>query len=253
MEQQQRFWGSASLLGLCVFLASGFSFDSLAIPNMWVVFGLITAAAWVYARQDDAQIRYPYDKRLKMDRPVIVTIIIVALVFLLLCCLCLAVVLVGGVFYSWNVQLPPQTEFSWNSAPSATPVVVRPSPQATLPAEPTLQSDPNSGTVDALPPVQVDGAHETLKTLTDTIVPINDPYSITKRLEGKQDIPPTLDPPVAPFQMGAKKSFWVSNTDTNENFQVPATLRYITDHSYFWIEDGLSYKREGPARPGRDF
>ena len=53
MEQQQRFWGSASLLGLCVFLASGFSFDSLAIPNMWVVFGLITAAAWVYARQDD--------------------------------------------------------------------------------------------------------------------------------------------------------------------------------------------------------
>ena len=179
-----------------------------------------------------------------MDRPVIVTIIIVALVFLLLCCLCLAVVLVGGVFYSWNVQLPPQTEFSWNSAPSATPVVVRPSPQATLPAEPTLQSDPNSGTVDALPPVQVDGAHETLKTLTDTIVPINDPYSITKRLEGKQDIPPTLDPPVAPFQMGAKKSFWVSNTDTNENFQVPATLRYITDHSYFWIEDGLSYKEK---------
>jgi hypothetical protein len=53
MEQQQHFWGSASLLGLCVFLASGFSFDSLAIPNMWVVFGLITAAAWVYARQDN--------------------------------------------------------------------------------------------------------------------------------------------------------------------------------------------------------
>ncbi len=51
-----------------------------------------------------------------MDRPVLVTIIIIALVFLLLCCLCLAVVLVGGALYSWNVQLPPQTEFSWNSA-----------------------------------------------------------------------------------------------------------------------------------------
>ncbi len=121
---------------------------------------------------------------------------------------------------------------------------MRPSPQATLPAEPTLESDPNSGTVDALPPAQADGAHETLKTLTDTIVPINDPYSITERLEGKQDIPTTLDPPVAPFQLGAKKTFWASNTDTNENFQVPATLRYITDHSYFWIEDGLSYKEK---------
>ena len=179
-----------------------------------------------------------------MDRPVLVTIIIVALVFLLLCCLCLAAVLVGGVLFSWNLQLPPQTEFSWNSEASATPVVVRPSPQATLPAEPSQESDPNSGTVDAIPPVEVDGAHETLNTLTDTTVPINDPYSITERLEGKQDIPPTLDPPIAPFQLGAKKSFWASNTDTNENFQVPATLRYITDHSYFWIEDGLSYKEK---------
>jgi O-antigen ligase len=52
-EQQQRFWGTASLLGLCVFLAAGFSFDSLAIPNMWVVFGLITAAAWVFTRQEE--------------------------------------------------------------------------------------------------------------------------------------------------------------------------------------------------------
>jgi len=60
-EQQQRFWGTASLLGLCVFLAAGFSFDSLAIPNMWVVFGLITAAAWVYARQEESADQPPPD------------------------------------------------------------------------------------------------------------------------------------------------------------------------------------------------
>jgi hypothetical protein len=178
-----------------------------------------------------------------MDRPVLVTVIIIALVFLLLCCLCLAAVLVGGALFSWNLQLPPQTEFSWNSELTPTPVVVRPSPQATLPAESTLESEANSN-VEVVPLVELDDAQETLKTLSDTIVPINDLYSIAERLEGKEDIPPTLEPPIAPFQLGAKKSFWALDTDTNENFQVPATLRYITDHSYFWIEDGLAYKEK---------
>jgi hypothetical protein len=41
--------------------------------------------------------------------------------------------------------------------------------------------------------------------------------------------------------VGDQQSFWVSNTDTNENFQVRATLRYITDHAYFWIENGVDY------------
>ncbi len=60
-QQQPRFWGVASLLGLCAFLAAGFSFDSLAIPNMWVVFGLTTAAAWVYARQEEPAKDLPSD------------------------------------------------------------------------------------------------------------------------------------------------------------------------------------------------
>jgi hypothetical protein len=121
---------------------------------------------------------------------------------------------------------------------------VRPSPQATSPVEATQESQTNSNAVDIPPAITLEASQETLNTLTDTIVPINDAYSISERLEGKQDIPPTLDPPVAPFQLGARKSFWASNTDTNENFQVPATLHYITDHSYFWIQDGLSYKEK---------
>jgi O-antigen ligase len=43
-----RFWGVAGLLGLIAFLMVAFSFDSFAIPNMWVVFGFITAAARLY-------------------------------------------------------------------------------------------------------------------------------------------------------------------------------------------------------------
>ncbi|MBC8331657.1 MAG: O-antigen ligase family protein [Anaerolineae bacterium] len=48
-EREPRYWGLAGLLSLVVFLGVGFSVDSFAIPNMWVVFGLITASVQVYA------------------------------------------------------------------------------------------------------------------------------------------------------------------------------------------------------------
>ena len=38
------YWGMAGLLALIAFAVAAFSFDSFAIPNMWVIFGLITAA-----------------------------------------------------------------------------------------------------------------------------------------------------------------------------------------------------------------
>ncbi len=50
-DPDQRAWGTAGLLGVFAFVLSAFSFDSFALPNMWVVFGLITAAAWVYLPQ----------------------------------------------------------------------------------------------------------------------------------------------------------------------------------------------------------
>lgn len=44
-QNEQKYWGLAALLALIVFAFLIFSFDSFALPNMWVVFGLITAAA----------------------------------------------------------------------------------------------------------------------------------------------------------------------------------------------------------------
>ena len=49
-DREQKFWGRASLLGLVAFVVSAVSFDSFAIPNMWVVFGLTTSAAWIFSR-----------------------------------------------------------------------------------------------------------------------------------------------------------------------------------------------------------
>lgn len=44
-EKDQKFWGTGGILAIFVFAFLIFSFDSLALPNMWIVFGLITAAA----------------------------------------------------------------------------------------------------------------------------------------------------------------------------------------------------------------
>lgn len=86
------------------------------------------------------------------------------------------------------------------------------------------------------------GALESLQTLNNEIVPVNDPVDLAERLQGKLNIPDTLPDPNMPYEIGDKQTFWVSNTDTTNNFQVTAVLRYIGDHMYFWIEEGVQYR-----------
>jgi len=43
-----QYWNTAGLCGLIAFLLSAFTFDSFAIPNMWIIFGMIAATSRVY-------------------------------------------------------------------------------------------------------------------------------------------------------------------------------------------------------------
>ncbi len=54
MGPEEQFWGIGGVLALIVFSILIFTFDSFAIPNMWIVFGLITSAAHL--------INLPFDK-----------------------------------------------------------------------------------------------------------------------------------------------------------------------------------------------
>ncbi len=51
-NKEVKFWGIGGLLGIIAFGLIAFSFDSFAIPNMWVVFGLITAAMRLARRKN---------------------------------------------------------------------------------------------------------------------------------------------------------------------------------------------------------
>lgn len=110
---------------------------------------------------------------------------------------------------------------------------------------PFVTPSPEETAIPAITPMSEEellGAQESLDTLNSEIVPVNDPIDLAERLQGKSDIPDTLPDPDMPYQVGDKKTFWVSNTDTTDNFQVDTVLRYVGDHLYFWIEEGVDYQ-----------
>jgi hypothetical protein len=117
-----------------------------------------------------------------------------------------------------------------NNPPTSTPVVLRPT------------HEPSSSQTGA--DQRIVAGNETLNSLKNSEIPVNDLRDLAKRLEGKQNIPLTVAPPVTSFNIGSQQNFWVSNVDTNDYFQISATLQYITDHVYFWIQEDVPYEPE---------
>jgi len=146
------------------------------------------------------------------------------LVFVVLICLCCCTILVlcGAAL-------------ALLSGPIIPPIVISPMPFVTRDPTPTV----------VVPRLPVENVPlDTRLLLENTEVPINDPPDLACRLQDKCNIPATLPPPVAPRQVGEQEAFWAFNQDTNTNFQVTATLRYVTDHLYFWVQDDVRYNKD---------
>jgi O-antigen ligase len=58
-EKEWQYWGTASLCGLIAFALSALTFDSFVIPDMWVIFGLITAAIRVATHENQPTVPSP--------------------------------------------------------------------------------------------------------------------------------------------------------------------------------------------------
>ena len=143
------------------------------------------------------------------------TWIIVGAGVAILCCACLVLAMLGAglLFY-----LLEQGESSHGGTPSQA------LPQPTI----AVSRPP----VESLSP-------DTAEALRTTLVPDSDAYSLACRLQGICNVPRTVAAPLTPLKIGDRRKFWVLNSDTSANFQVPTTLRYITPHSYFWLQDGV--------------
>lgn len=112
-----------------------------------------------------------------------------------------------------------------------------------LPNEPIFPADDGTATpVPELTRPPVDSiSSETLGKLETTIVPPNQPKELACRLEGKCNIPDVMATSASPRVIGDTGGFWVTNVETNKNTKVNASLRYITPHVYFWVQDGVTY------------
>jgi len=150
------------------------------------------------------------------------TIIVIVVV---LSCLCISLLVLGGSAYYFvrkNLNANPTLHVPGQANQGSTeqpPVGVTRPPVASVPTE-------------------------TVDTLNKTMIPDSDLYDLACRLKNICGVPHTLPAPVTPFKVGDKHKFWVNNQDTQENFQVDTTLRYITAHSYFWLEDDVDAKNQ---------
>lgn len=118
-------------------------------------------------------------------------------------------------------------------------VLITPSSTPELLSQTSGADSSRSGLQEILP--FAEGAYNVLK---QTTVPVNDWHELALRLKGGSEVPPLLEVHPPRLQIGAQKKFWVSNADTNQYFQVTATLQFITDHAYFWIEEGIRFDQK---------
>ncbi len=95
--------------------------------------------------------------------------------------------------------------------------------------------------------------NQTLRTLLNSYVPINDPLDIARRLEGKENVPLTLPVENLNRQVGESDTFWVTNDDTAVYRQAETTLAAVTDHLYFWVENGVNFSQKALNRLVTDF
>ena len=148
------------------------------------------------------------------------TLLIVLSVVLLLCC-CVIVIL-GGAAYGLREFQKILPTLAFNITPFLTDT------STPTPFEITRQPVENIHT-------------DTLTLLEQTDVPEANLLDIVCRLKNVCGIPSTVAGPVVPLAVGAQETFWVTDTDIDQDFQVTATLRYVSAHVYFWVENGARY------------
>jgi hypothetical protein len=132
---------------------------------------------------------------------------------------------------------------------TATPASARDSAPAATPPPSTGDSPPPTN-----PPPTSNPMISTEDVLANTEIPVRDRLDLARRFKlSDQPILAVVNPTPPAYQVGDQESFWVSESETLRQFQVPAILRYVGPHSYWWIEDGYNVSDSEVAASGEVF
>lgn len=108
-------------------------------------------------------------------------------------------------------------------------------PEPTRTPEPTGTAEPSQGGL---------AVQDMTALLAKNPLPVADLFDLTRRLRGRDGQPAAAFTParqaVPNEAAGAQTQFWIYDFDAKKNLKVSATLRILTDHSKWWIEDGVT-------------
>ncbi|MCC7129608.1 MAG: hypothetical protein IT297_04335, partial [Anaerolineae bacterium] len=188
---------------------------------------------------------------MKNSKPFLIAILVFLAILILCCCLALGVAGLSFITASQRTVIQPTYSEPTRAAQqptTASPSTAPPTRESSLPTQsaasaPEEPAPAEPGPVLPAPAPLPGNLAETLDTLETTIVPVNDPIELAERLEGKQNLPTQLEFPVKLYRVGDRETFWVTDSDTNQNTEVAATLQFVTDHVYFWIQNGVQYNK----------
>lgn len=199
------------------------------------------------------------------------------LAFAALLTVCAVCTLVGAIWWgaprlqNMLVSAPPTaTQAAAATRPPAPPVSPAPSGPATLPpavaTPPTRAAEPTRGAdgprpAAPVPPTQATssapGAAVASATpepdiaarLARTTPPGRDLYALTERLKKiPGPIPHVVSRVPEPHKVGDKATFWINDQSGKRYYEMVAVLRYITDHVYMWVEDGVNVNDDAIRR-----
>lgn len=73
------------------------------------------------------------------------------------------------------------------------------------------------------------------------------------RLKSTAPIPRLVNPTPPTYTLGERRGFWFLNMERNQYFSAAATLRQITPHAYFYIQEGIDVEQEALERSAAEF
>jgi len=177
---------------------------------------------------------------------------------LLMVCLILMAGLAGWWQYNRVLNTAPSPLAKGPTPTEAVEPAPTPLPQTPPPATPTQTTPPTNA-----PTSQAETSLEasplpltTEQRLLQTIIPERDQRLLAMRLKHNgEEIPRIVydTPPV--YQLGDTDSFWVTDNEQTppRQFQVEATLQFMTDHSYWWVQNDFNVNQQGLKRSADQF
>lgn len=161
-----------------------------------------------------------------MEKKTLIIIASIVAIGVIVCIACLCFFMVVGGFFAYGVSQDPDIEAIFNEfgpTPTPVPIINRQVFTESL-------NHPSTATL-----------------LAETDVPVRDLRSLSSRfLYDGMALSEVITRPRMVLAVGDKKTFWITDDSGDEPnlFQSEATLQYVTEHSYWWVENSFTLDAE---------